>query len=294
MRRFLPHKLSFQALTVVVICALASSFILTANAGLRGPGKYCGVVVFDRWDTCFLLSGPYITYISDAVKNELRPYKGRAMQLDASEVIQQTNPGDALIRKYRIIGPAPEPRHSVILDGLELVAQSDFVPHGAPTFLIEIRNAGDKPVEVKSAEFGPTLLGLSPKGGFCASDGKSGAWITRGSLVSSSSWESGSGSGKYSASYTIDPASRPPQHFELAPGESKKVRVTCKILPGQYQFMVGYGGGVHEEKSLVSNAISFDWNDADVATLISGGVARNLPQEAPQAFAQAVIDVDGY
>lgn len=28
--------------------------------------------------------------------------------------------------------------------------------------------------------------------------------------------------------------------------------------------------------------------------LISGGIGHNLPQEAPQAFAQAVIDVDGY
>ncbi|MEH2561341.1 alpha/beta hydrolase [Bradyrhizobium sp. AZCC 2289] len=28
--------------------------------------------------------------------------------------------------------------------------------------------------------------------------------------------------------------------------------------------------------------------------LISGGIGHNLPQEAPQAFAQAVIDVAGY
>ena len=28
--------------------------------------------------------------------------------------------------------------------------------------------------------------------------------------------------------------------------------------------------------------------------IIKGGVGHNLPQEAPQAFAQAVIDVDGY
>jgi pimeloyl-ACP methyl ester carboxylesterase len=27
---------------------------------------------------------------------------------------------------------------------------------------------------------------------------------------------------------------------------------------------------------------------------VPGGVGHNLPQEAPQAFAQAVIDVDGY
>jgi pimeloyl-ACP methyl ester carboxylesterase len=28
--------------------------------------------------------------------------------------------------------------------------------------------------------------------------------------------------------------------------------------------------------------------------IIGGGVGHNLPQEAPQAFAQAVLDVDGY
>jgi pimeloyl-ACP methyl ester carboxylesterase len=28
--------------------------------------------------------------------------------------------------------------------------------------------------------------------------------------------------------------------------------------------------------------------------IITGGVGHNLPQEAPQAFAKAVVDVDGY
>ena len=46
-----------------------------------------------------------------------------------------------------------------------------------------------------------------------------------------------------------------------------KVRVTFNVPPGQYQFIVGYGGGVHEEKSLASNAISFDLSDKGVATL---------------------------
>jgi pimeloyl-ACP methyl ester carboxylesterase len=27
---------------------------------------------------------------------------------------------------------------------------------------------------------------------------------------------------------------------------------------------------------------------------MQGGIGHNLPQEAPQAFAQAVVDVDGY
>jgi hypothetical protein len=266
MRQVAPNKVSLQVHCLLLIAVLACGFIVRAYGGLRGSGKYCGVVVFDRWDTCFLLSGPYITYISEGVKNELRPYKGMAIQLDVLEVSQPQNPGDALVRKYKIIGPAPDNHHWATLDGLELVAESDFGPQGVPTFLIEMRNTGDKPVRVDSSEFGPALLGLSPKGPFCASDGKSGAWITRANLVSSSSWESGSGSVKYSASYTIDPKSRLPERFLLAPGQSKKVRVSFKIPPGQYQFMVGYGGGVHEEKSLASNAISFDLNDRGMAT----------------------------
>jgi pimeloyl-ACP methyl ester carboxylesterase len=28
--------------------------------------------------------------------------------------------------------------------------------------------------------------------------------------------------------------------------------------------------------------------------IVSGGVGHNLPQEAPEAFAQAAIEVDGY
>jgi pimeloyl-ACP methyl ester carboxylesterase len=31
-----------------------------------------------------------------------------------------------------------------------------------------------------------------------------------------------------------------------------------------------------------------------VHRVIGGGIGHNLPQEAPQAFAQAVVDVDNY
>jgi hypothetical protein len=86
--------------------------------------------------------------------------------------------------------------------------------------------------------------------------------------VNSSSWESRSDGVKYSASYTIDPKSRPPERFQLAIGQSQKVRITFKVPPGKYQFMVGYGGGVHEERSLASNAISFDLNARGIAALV--------------------------
>ena len=267
MRSIVSRDLLIQAACLLLLCILSGEFVITAKAGLRGIGKYCGVVVFDRWDTCFLLSGPYITYISESVKNELRPYKGMAMQVDASKVLQRQNPGDALIQKYKILGSAPDTGRWGKLDGLELIAESDFGPNGSPTFLIDIRNNGKNTAVIDSSEVGPTLLTSNPKFPFSASDGSSGAVITRGTLVDPASWSSTNNGVTYSAGYDIDPVTRPPKHFQLEPGQSIKVRVTFKVSPGQYQFLFGYRGGVHEEKSLASSEISFDLNEQGVAVL---------------------------
>jgi hypothetical protein len=240
---------------LVLVSALG---IFSARAGLRGAGKYCGVVIFDRWDTCFLLSGPYITYISENVKDRLRPYQGQPMQVDASDVFQPMNPGDALIRKYEILGSAPDTHRWVTLDGLKLTAAADFGPRQTPTFLIEIHNLGGVPIEIDSSEIAPVLMGQNQEWVFEASDGASTAVITRADLMNSVSSARTVNGVTSSASYTIDPESRPPQHFQLEAGQSMKTRITFQVFPGQYQFMFGYGGGVHEEKSLASNAISFD------------------------------------
>jgi hypothetical protein len=264
---FMHHKFTFQTICITLIWFLASGFIITVHAGLRGPGKYCGVIVFDRWGTCLLLSGPFVTYISDSVKKDLRPYTGKAMEIDALEVSQPQNPGHALVRKYRIIGPAPNKQQWAMLDGLKLISQPDFGPQGTATFLIELRNSGNQAISVNSSEFGPTLVGLSPKGLLSASDGKSVARITRTDVLNSTGWEGDYYGLKYLVPYTIDPKSRPPYQLQLASGECMRVRVTFSVPPGQYQFVVGYGGGVHEEKSLASNAISFDVNDSGIATL---------------------------
>src|SRR5437660_12866256 len=118
----LPDKPTVRFSYSLAVVMLFVCCVLVAQAGLRGPGKYCGVVVFDRWDTCFLLSGHFITYISDSVKNQLRPYEGKAMQIDALEVSQLQNLGDALLRRYQIIGPAPDNHPRATLDGLELIS----------------------------------------------------------------------------------------------------------------------------------------------------------------------------
>lgn len=46
------------------------------------------------------------------------------------------------------------------------------------------------------------------------------------------------------------------------------MKITLKLPAGQCQFLFAYGDGVHEEKSLASNAISFDIGDRGAATLV--------------------------
>lgn len=252
---------------------------LLAHAGLRGPGKYCGVVVFDRWDTCFLLSGPYITYISENVKNELRPYAGKAIQVDASDVFQPMNPGDALIRKYTINGPAPDNHHWATLDGLELMASSDFGPKGSATFLLEIRNTGGALASIDPEQVAPALLApVDEKSQFLPSDGGSMAVITRSDLVHHGARQSMVDRVSRSWSYAVDREIPVHARVRLNPGQSMKIRITFQIPPGPYQFIFGYGGGVHEEMSLASNAISFDLSENGFATLANrNSTIRCLP-----------------
>jgi pimeloyl-ACP methyl ester carboxylesterase len=49
-------------------------------------------------------------------------------------------------------------------------------------------------------------------------------------------------------------------------------------------------GAPHPEPSAYANKFSGKYSHRTIA----GGIGHNLPQEAPQAFAQAVVDVDGY
>ena len=259
-------RLYFSALVVLV----SGTFALVAHAGIRGPGKYCGVVVFDRWDTCFLLSGPYITYISDTVKNELRPYAGKAMQVDASDVFQPMNPGDALIRKFKIIGPAPDNHQWATLDGLELMARSDFGPKGPPAFLLEIRNTGSSLASIDPEQIAPALLApVDEKSPFLASDGGSMAVITRSDLVHHGVQQSMVNGLTHSWSYTVAPKTGWSERVRLSSGQSMECRITFHVPQGRYQFVFGYGGGVHEERSLASNSISFDLSDKGIATLVN-------------------------
>jgi pimeloyl-ACP methyl ester carboxylesterase len=49
-------------------------------------------------------------------------------------------------------------------------------------------------------------------------------------------------------------------------------------------------GAPHPDSSAYANKFAGPY----AHRLVTGGVGHNLPQEAPQAFVQAVIEVDGY
>ena len=259
MRPAQRRKSTILALSLLTLSTLASVLALSASPYLFGPGKYCGVVVFDRWETCFLINGTLITYVAADVKGDLLSYKNTAVQVDASEV---SSAGlryvDPMIHKYKIIGPAPEPRWLTI-NGLQLVAVNDFGPSKRPEFVIEIRNAGKSSVKVDRSEIG-ILLFKAERPELSTSDDISVALIARTGVDQGSSMTyEKTGNRRSSWGYTVDMKTQPPAHFVVAPGRFVRIRIRFKLYPGQYQFMFAYGGGPQaDEKSVASNAISFD------------------------------------
>jgi hypothetical protein len=254
----MPRHFNFRKCTVLLVSlsVILSSFVLKAS--IRGPGKYSGVVIFDRWDTCLLLSGVYLTYISKDLKENLRAYKNQAVQIDASEVTQPMNPGDGSIRRFTILGPAPDTIHDGAIDAVRIEVQSDFVHDRAIAFSIKIENSGQHSIQINTDEIGPTILGPRVYRPFSsAADGGSMAWITRATLLQPTSWTATVQGRSFSAAYSPDSSTILPEHFNLAPRASKRVKVTFALPPGPYEFLVGFGGGVHEGKSIASNAITF-------------------------------------
>jgi hypothetical protein len=250
------------------------SLSVNGFAGLRGPGKYNGVVVFDRWDSCILFSGTYLMYISQSTKEGLRQFRDQAIELDALEVVQERNPGDGRIGKYNVLGPTRPREDGTKLDGIVLRVESPFAVYGPPNVTLLIRNDGDKPVSIDRTEIGICLLAKKHVHiSFAPSDGPSHAVITRVGVVpydweSEVSGQGPNGSYSFSYSYSADPHDMFPAAFTLKPGESKRMTISFQLPPGEYEFLFGYGGGVHEETCLVSNRLAFDVNDNRIANLV--------------------------
>ena len=265
------NELLRKSLIVAVLLVLSSSL---AYGGIRGPGEYSGVVIFDHWDTCYLYDGVYLMYISNSVKERVRKYEGQAVRIDATEVYQPMNPGDGLIREFQSLRVIENRRNSDIA-GIVLTITPAFDIDCSPQFVIEIKNAGKKKFMIPKGALAPTLFNeqtreelLSP------SDGNSGACITRWGFP----WARGEAqtlaitrqtpSGPVTMSkwwgLKIDDGKVPFDYLTLSPGDSAHFKASLSVSPGSYDFLCGYAP---EDDKKISNMVSFTVDANGVATL---------------------------
>ena len=69
---------------------------------------------------------------------------------------------------------------------------------------------------------------------------------------------------------------------------ARTINIVAALWPERCKAMVS--GERHSDASSYAKKFSGKYSHR----LITGGIGHNLPQEPPQAFAEAVVDVDGY
>ncbi|MEO8206016.1 MAG: hypothetical protein ABI615_07530 [Chthoniobacterales bacterium] len=255
--------------TFLILAIIGAQWVsvLCSHGEPRSPGIYNGTVIFDRWDGCILYQGIYVMYISEKVKEQLRPYAGQAVRLDAKEVIQPVNPGDGRIEKFTYLGNAPEIQNSKMKE-VQLSAQLVSKYGSKPILRINICNNGKSSVKIQSSELAPTLLTGKDsewESSFNPSDAASYALVTRRDLGTTgsnfSNWSGEGGGAKKTYSWTIGEENALPQSFVLEPGKSKIVDICFKLLGGEYEFLCGYTDDGSSRKCLTSNLVAFDVNE---------------------------------
>ncbi|MGC4054430.1 MAG: hypothetical protein QM757_35570 [Paludibaculum sp.] len=241
--------------------------VLAALGGIRAAGKYHGVVVFDRWGGCHLYSGIHVMEVSESVKSVLRPYADRAVVIEAKEVLQPIHPGDGLIRQLSVLGRADETKtegaaRALVLDGLELKVFANLRAAGGAELIVELKNNGTSSRSIDTEGLAPTLLAKSlGQECFSPSDGPSYVAVTRTS-INALHRHPAAGCHLSGRSRTVrmwlSPGTVVPKTFDLGPGRTLEVPLQFALSEGEYEFLAGYGGGVHESRTLASNRIAFD------------------------------------
>ena len=196
-------------------------------------------------------------YISDAVKGQLRAYRGKSLEIDAKQVHQPINPGDGLITKFEVVGPSTEATRSARtppVRGLDLrsTVRRDS---GRWRAEVEIRNNSTVPILIEAGALGFAVIGREKPPFICPSDGTSCAVITR---ISANSSDGANSIGSRSWGWSFD--HRLPERFTLQPGEERAMAVFLDLRTGSYEFIAGYGGGVHAGPCAASNAVPFNVN----------------------------------
>ena len=248
-------------ITVIVLLLAACS--LSQAGPLGGPGKYNGVVIFDRWDACYLYSGALVMPVSEVTKSRLREFEGKFVLLDVEKVNPATWANGDLIVQIRAIEPgkAIDPK-APIFDGLVLRTSLD-AHHGPAQVNLAIANAGKKALRLNLDQLGITLFvrkDTGQAGLYASSDGPSFA-ASRSSLDSAKYGLVSEYGGIAKYAIARQPANSFPTSgvwiLNIEPGKRRIIPLKFSIPPGEYEFLAGFGGRMHESPVVVSNRTDF-------------------------------------
>jgi hypothetical protein len=234
--------------TLAIFTALV---LLTTSslAGIRGPGNYAGVVLFDRWGTCYLFSGVYLMYISSKESAKLHKFAGKSILINAKKVYQPINPGDGLISSFDVIGePSVNPYQPEARSlNLRLEGDPSGASNGKAQLIVHNTSAASALID---DDLGLALLGVKGNSRFSPSDGDSDAWLTRQHLKTiewgdRNQWH-----------IKVDDADLMKLHEEVPAGGKVIIHMQIRLPPGKYNLVCGYGGDVHEYYCAASNLLA--------------------------------------
>jgi len=269
-----------QVLTVLTSLA---ALVTPSLAGIRAPGRYTGVVVFDRWGGCVLCSGYDFNYVSESAKAPLEDQDRQRVELDATVVLQVINPGKALLKEFAQVWTKP-PEPPPAPDPLRLSLQPAFADGEPARFEITAVNNGAGDMTLRyDALAAHVLTKREAHGLFQVSDSPSDAVLTAHFMLE----EPGRGPTRVRGggvlagvphAWYVTSAMSLPTGVILGPGERTSLTIAVDLPPGEYDAFAAYGHYTDRGYCTASNSVGFD--------IGADGLARlaNAPREFGQAY----------
>lgn len=275
------HLRRFLLSLIVLGCASS-----TALAAILLPGKYTGVVIFDRWDGCILYGSVRFLYVSERVKHKLRPHAGQSVELDVISVKQGFTGYPGLIAGLDYIDPAPKPdpddRSVREVEGLRLRAVPAFLDGDKPRLTFTIANETDVTRNIDADVLAFSLLTTNDPDQqlfLQVFDGPSRALMANQSIWSREALRSEGDLSRrktrndqivqeWRYAWRLDATDISARTFKLDPGAARSVTIQFDLMEGEYDFLAGYGGNVFEHGDIASNLVAFDVDGTGAATLV--------------------------
>jgi hypothetical protein len=245
-----------------VVCpALLVAVAAAACGAIRGPGRYKGVVVFDRWGGCVLCSGYVIDYVSESAKATLKDQDRERVDLDVTHILQVFRPGDGLIKSFIQVWTKPPAPHRA--DPLRLSVRASG---GQPAaFVVEATNACDDDVTLRYDRLAVHVMKkrTAPNPPLSVSDGPSVAVVLAHFMVDD--FDSGSprlkGEGVLENTpyrWEVIGVTALPREVRLRPREVTRLNLAVTVPPGEYDLFAAYDDYTVPGRSTASNSVGFD------------------------------------